>query len=285
MDRLRKFLLPKTVLAVFFAIISAAALTAVFMLKCEQSIPAYIVYAFSAYTVTVVVLKLIPAFKALKAALQQNLNYQRYRSDMEFKTSVSLHISLAVTLFYSIVKSAAGIYYRSAWLGALAFYYIVLCAMRLVLFNHIKSRKTDIITAYKRCCLCGYMLFGLTVALAALSFYTIHRGMVIEYPWFMIYAAAGYTFYNLTVTIISLIRYRKATNPVYTSSKALSLASGLVSLYFLQASMLNLFGDGGNLQIILNYATSAAIFLFVIGMAVFMIVKHSKSIKKQQNTR
>lgn len=106
-----------------------------------------------------------------------------------------------------------------------------------------------------------YISFGVTL------FYCVYK------------AAAGYAFYNLTMAVRGLIRYRKLPNPVYSASKALALAAAFVSMFFLQTSMFAAFGDGGARQRYLNMGTGGCVFLLIAAMALFMIRRGDRSIQ------
>lgn len=277
---LKKMLYPKTVFVILLVILSAIALAVVFMKGYTHSIFACAIYAVSAYSLTIVVVRLVILSKAGHDKLHSNALYHKYSTDLDFKAVVSIYLSLAVTLFYCVTKAAAGIYYRSAWFGSMAFYYIVLALVRYLLFRHVRRESTGELQTYKKYRFCGYLLFVLTIALAAMSFHAIYDDKAIIYPGFMIYAAAAYTFYNFTMAIFNLVRYRKLNNPIYSASKMLALAAALVSLFFLQTSMFAVFGDGSKWQRYMNIGTGSFVFLLITSIAVFMIITGKKAISK-----
>lgn len=268
---LKKLIYPNSIIVFLLVLISAVALTIIFVQGFEKSIFAYAVYAVSAYALTIAVVRLVFLCKAGKDRLHKNAFYHRYSTDLDFKAVVSIHLSLAITFFYCITKAVAGIYYRSAWFGSMAFYYIVLAVVRFLLLRHTRRGQNDLFQAYKVYRFCGYLLFVLTVALASMSFYTIYDNKAIQYPGFMIYAAAGFTFYNFTMAVFNLVRYQKLNNPIYSASKILVLATAFVSVFFLQTSMFSAFGDGGVWQYYMNIGTGACVFALIVGIAVFMI--------------
>lgn len=275
---LKKVICPHVSLAILLALASAIALTVVFIKGLEESIFAYGIYAVSAYSLTIVVVGLVFLWKAGKDRLLGNAFYHRYSTDLDFKAVVSIHLSLAVTLFYCVTKAAAGIYYRSAWFGSIAFYYIVLGVVRYLLLRHIRREQGNTLQAYKKYRFCGYLLLVLTVALGAVSFHAIYDNKAIEYPGFLIYAAAGFTFYNLAMAIFNLVRYRKLNNPICSASKILALATAFVSLFFLQTSMFSAFGDGEKWQYYMNMGTGAVVFVLIVCIAVFMIWTGTRAI-------
>ena len=95
-------------------------------------------------------------------------------------------------------------------------------------------------------------------------------------------AMAAYTFSAFTIAIVNIVRYRKYNSPVYSAAKAISLASACVSMLTLESTMLTTFNDGSidtfTRRIFLGIS-GAAISIFIIVMAVFMIVQSNKKLK------
>ena len=201
----------------------------------------------------------------------------RYLTDLHFKAEVSLRASFAVTLAFCAYKAALGVLLRSPWLGAAAGYYLILGMARLVLVK--KLRHKDAAQDTRLYLICGMLLLALTFALGMISFYTVMRGESIRYPGYMIYGAAFYAFYSLTMAIINVIRYKKLHNPVFMTGKVYALASALVSIFFLQASLLSAFGDGGSWQRAMNAGTGAAVFVLIAVMAIGMMMTGMKAEK------
>nr|WP_326185884.1 hypothetical protein [uncultured Oscillibacter sp.] len=276
---LRALLCPPGAVMALLVPLSAAGLAAVFVRGLEDTALAYAVYAVSAYTTMAAVAWLAWLWKKGRALLHKNAFFHRYLTDLAFKAEVSLHISFGVTLFYCVYKAAAGLYYRSAWLGSMAFYYFVLGAVRFQLLRHVRGGRGTREQALQKYRFCGYLLLVLTLALGLMSFYTIYEGRAVEYPGYIIYAAAGYAFYSLTMAVCNLARYRKLQNPVYSAAKALALAAALVSIFFLQASMFAAFGDGGAWQRQMSMATGGCVFLLIALMALFMIRRGARLLR------
>ena len=64
----------------------------------------------------------------------------RLLGDAVFRSEITLHGGLFVNLLYVALNLFSGIRYRSAWFVALAFYYVLLSAMRAVLVRYIHRR-------------------------------------------------------------------------------------------------------------------------------------------------
>ena len=96
-------------------------------------------------------------------------------------------------------------------------------------------------------------------------------------------AMAAYTFTTLATAIVNVIRYRKYNSPVYSASKAISLAAALVSMLTLESTMLTTFGDGtmtATAQKWMLGATGGAISVLIVATAIYMIAFGTKRLKK-----
>ena len=270
-ERLRRRLRPSWGLVIALSVISAACLVLIFTQGWEDTLFAYAVYPLSAYCLTALAYGANIVIPRLRQRLHENGHYHRFATDLHFKAEVSLYFSLAITFFFSVYKAVMGIVFRSAWLGAIAAYYILLAVMRFSLLRRIRAGRVD-----GSCRGCGALLLVMTAVLGAINFYSIYRGQTVEYPGFMIYAAAAFTFYQLTMAIWNLLRYRTLRIAVYTASKILALASSLVSLFFLQTAMFRVFGDGGAWQQTMNLATGGVVYLIILILAAQLLRSSAK---------
>ena len=99
-------------------------------------------------------------------------------------------------------------------------------------------------------------------------------------------AMATYTFTSFALAIKNVIKYRKYNSPVFSASKAISLAAACVSMLTLESTMLTTFDDGTfdilGRQIMLG-ASGGVISVFIVVMAICMIVQGSKRLKLLKN--
>ena len=97
----------------------------------------------------------------------------------------------------------------------------------------------------------------------------------------MINAQAAYTFYCLTMAIINLVKYRNMTRPILSAAKVISLSCALMSVFALQTAMLMQFGDENeNFSQIMNAFTGGAVCACVFAMAIWLVYKTGKEIKR-----
>ena len=94
---------------------------------------------------------------------------------------------------------------------------------------------------------------------------------------------AAYTFVTLTVAIVNIVKYRKYNSPVFSASKAISLAAALVSMLTLESTMLTAFRDGTMTALEQKWmlgATGGVISALIVATAVYMIVVGTKKLKQ-----
>ena len=281
----------------------ATALTALFgfgfviavaIFKIESPAARYAAYLASAYALIVTCTGLVyvkPAVGAVKKyvsgrPLMKKLRSTRlggkYLTDARFRAGVSLYQGFFINLLYIAMKLVSGIVYRSAWFIALAVYYILLAVMRLMLARRLNVR--DEAEELRRYRLCGIMLLFMNQALAGIVIFMVHQNRGFEYPGLLIYAMAAYSFYAVTVAIINIVKTRRHNSPVLSAVKAINLVAALVSILSLTTAMLTQFGgdDDPMFRRAMTGATGGGVCTIVIGMAIYMIWRANKNLKKLQ---
>lgn len=211
----------------------------------------------------------------------------RFVSDAKFRTEVSLYQGFAINLLYIAIKMASGIYYRSLWFISLAVYYILLAVMRFLLL-HRRSRENDLLlqkVELHRYRLCGVALLFMNVALAGIVAFMVHQNQGYNYPGMLIYAMAAYSFYAVIIAVVNVIKFRKHGSPILSAAKVINLIAAIVSILSLETAMLSHFGNEDDplfRKKMIGY-TGSGVCILVLGIAVLMIVKSSKQIKRLKN--
>ena len=98
-------------------------------------------------------------------------------------------------------------------------------------------------------------------------------------------AMAAYTFVAFAFAIVNVVKYRKYNSPAFSASKAISLASALVSMLTLESTMLTTFSDGTMTALGEKWmlgATGGAISAAIVAMAVYIIAVGTKKLKQLQ---
>jgi len=156
--------------------------------------------------------------------------------------------------------------------------------MRFFLVRHTSKHKPgekmlDELIKYRAC---GIVFLIMNLALALMIFFMVYWNRTFNHHEITTIALAAYTFTSLTLAIINTVKYRKYNSPVYSASKAISLASACVSMLTLESTMLTTFGDETmsltGRRILLGIS-GGVISVFIIAMAIYMIVQANKKIK------
>lgn len=289
----KKMLFPPVWLMVILAVVSVAALIAVFVKGLDESPIAYVVYVVAFYTLSVIGvfcgMVLPKRYKELKQKLFDHPLGNRYMTDAVFRTHVSLYMSLAVNLLYAGMNILSFILYRSMWFVVLAGYYVILSVMRFLLVRYVRGNQigTNRLGELKRARLCAVILLLLNVVLSGAVLMILYQNKGFEYHGVMIYIMAMYTFYMTIHTIVDLVKYRKYQSPVMTTAKIISLSAALVSMLSLETAMFSQFGadmspENQQLMIIL---TGAGVAVIVIGLSAFMIARTTTEMTELRSNR
>ncbi len=283
----KKLLFPPVWLMLLLTAASAAGLIAVFVNGWESAPIAYALYALSFYTLTVVtvfcVMVLPRQYRKIKTKILANPLGNRYATDKLFRANISLTLSLSVNLLYAAVNALSWYLYQSWWFVCLAVYYGIMSLMRFLLVRYVRLNAigANRCGELRRSLACSYIMLLLNFFLSGAVLMVVYQNKGFEYHGIMIYVMALFTFYNVTVAIIALIKYRRFESPVMSTAKVISLAAGLVSLLNLETAMFAEFGadmakEDQQLMIML---TGGGIAVAVIAMAVNMIARCTKELK------
>ena len=132
----------------------------------------------------------------------------------------------------------------------------------------------------KRYRACGIVLLFMNLALALIVFFMVYWNRTFDHHMITAIAMAAYTFTALATAIVNVVKYRKYQSPVYSASKAISLAAASVSMLTLESTMLTTFGNGEiNTRLMLGL-TGGVVVAFIVAMAIYMIARATKQLKK-----
>ena len=260
-----------------------------------DGLPAYLSYLASAYALIVVLTGFPGMVRSVRQGVQDHPLTRKVKSipagrrwteDAKFRAKVSLYQGLAVDLLYIALKLASGILYQSVWFVSLAIYYALLAAMRFLLLYRIRAadeaqRRNIELRRYR---LCGIVLLLMDQALAGVVLLMVHQNRGYEYPGMLIYAMAAYSFYAIAIAAVNVVKFRKHGSPVLSAAKAVDLVAAMVSMLSLETAMLARFGGEDGPQFRKRMTETAGFFVCVIvlGMAVFMIVRSTKCIRRTE---
>ena len=275
---------PIAVLAVLTPL-SAACLAYALMYEETASPIAIAAYMLAFYTLTLWCVRVPAICRIFKTISGQNRHLRRWKNDLRLRVTLSLYGSLAWNAAYALLQLGLGVQHRSFWFCSLAVYYATLACMRFFLVRHTGRHgpRANMGAQLKKYRGCGILLLAVNVTLSVMIFFMVYWNRTFVHREITAIALAAYTFGSLAMAIVNVIKYRRYHSPVYSASKAISLAAACVSMLTLESTMLTTFGgestDALTRRIMLA-ATGAAVSALIIAMAVSMIVRSTKAIKQ-----
>ena len=249
-----------------------------------ESTVAIISYIIAAYTLTVWCFRAPRLVRGFKNFRNENKYARRWREDARLRVKLSLYASLSWNTLYGIFQLCLGFYHHTFWFCSLGAYYIFLAVMRFFLAHHTaryspRERMRSELNRYRAC---GIVLLFMNLALALIVFFMVYWNRTFDHHMITAIAMAAYTFTALATAIVNVVKYRKYQSPVYSASKAISLAAACVSMLTLESTMLTTFGDGEiNARLMLGL-TGGAVVALIVTMAVCMIMRANKQLKKMK---
>ena len=277
MERINKWLFLPGYLVLLLGGVSGCALVWIFLNGWESRWFAYPVYVLAFYAL---VTACIWGYPRLIAWAKKPPLERRIRFPLEQKQDLdrSLMLSFGVNVCYSLFHLAAGRYVRSNWMVCNGGYYLVNALILGVLAGY-ERRIAGIDDDYRRMRtgwrvyeLCGGLLLALNLWMSVMVFEMIWNGHGEHYPGVMVFAAAAYTFYKLTIAIIRVVRCRKNRSPILGVARNLDLIEAMMSLFALQTGLFAAFGQDFEHQTLMNCLTGGVLCLLVVLGALGMML-------------
>ncbi len=250
-----------------------------------QSAVAILSYVFATYTLTVWCVSVPDLIRLVKQVKDKNKYLKIWKDDVRLRINVSLYGSFIWNAIYAVFQLCLGLYHASFWYCSMAAYYIFLAVMRFYLSRHTTKHQAgekmrEELIRYRNC---GIVFLVMNLALVLMIFFMVYWNRTFHHHKITAIAMAAYTFTTFTFAIINILKYRKYESPVFSASKAISLAAACVSLLTLAATMLTTFGNADELLFrrIMLGSLGGVISAFIIVMSVYMIVRSCKMLKSK----
>ena len=245
---------------------------------------AIVSYVLAAYTLTVWCFRIPYLIRFFKTFRNENKYARIWLGDTRLRVNVSLYGSFFWNMAYALFQLWLGFYHHTFWFYSLGAYYICLALMRFFLIRHTRKygpgEKPQ--TELQKYRACGWVFLAMNLALTLIIFFMVYWNRTFQHHEITTIAMAAYTFTSLTTAIVNVVKYRKYRSPVFSASKAISLAAALVSMLTLESTMLTTFGDGTMTAIQRKWmlgATGGAISALILVMAICMIAVSTKKLK------
>ena len=286
----KALLFPHVIVLILLVPVATALLVCSMTLLGTESVLSYISYVLAAYTLTAWCVKIPDVIRFFKAFKSENKYAKRWWGDARLRVNVLLYSSLVWNVLYGALQLWLGVYHHTFWFGSFGVYYICLGIMRFLLARHTSQyapgeRMHSELIKYRAC---GIVFLVMNLALALIVFFMIYWNRSLPHHMITAIAMAAYTFTAFTVAIVNVVKYKKYSSPVFSASKAISLAAALVSMLTLESTMLTAFGnetmDAVTQKIMLG-VTGGVILICIIIMAIHMIARASRQLKELEDIK
>ena len=248
-----------------------------------ETIPAYISYVLAAYTLTIWCVRIPKFIKFGKTIKDENKYVQIWQKDVRLRVNISLYGSFVWNAAYASLQLGLGLWHGPSWFYSMAGPYLPLAIMRFFLVRHTRryqpgEKMHSELIKYR---LCGWVFLMMNLALSVIIFFMIYWNRTFNHHEITTIALAAYTFVTFTVAVINVVKYHKYNSPVFSASKAISLAAASVSMLTLTSTMLTTFGeaDGIAFRRLMLGMLGGAVAVFITAMAIYMIVQSTKKLK------
>ncbi len=249
-----------------------------------ETIPAYISYGLSAYTLAVWCVRIPKLVTAAKKFKKENRYVKRWFEDVRMRTNFMLYASLLWNAAYALFQFGLGFFHSTFWFYSLGGYYICLALMRVFLASHTRKYMPGekMLNELKKYRTCGIVFLVMNLALTMIIFFMVYWNRTFIHHEITTITMAAYTFTTFSFAIVGIVRYKRYNSPVYSAAKAISLAAASVSMLTLSSTMLTTFNDGTldlTSRRIMLACIGVAVSAFVITMAMYMIIQSTRKIK------
>ena len=268
-------------IVLLLSIVCAAGLIWVFVHNRMEWIPAYFLYALSAYSLAVLCVKLPGAVRAGRHWLSRHPKLTAFWKNKELRFQLELYREQIINFAYGSFKIASGVILGSAWIGCDGIYNMTQSLIQLFQILRRRYAKT-LEQQWKSYRFCGVLILLMHLTLIGIVFQMINWNRAEEQGQIQVIATAVFAFYKITNSFLDIAKDRKHRHPVDSSIRMLNLAQAFFAIFSLQASMFHTFGTGEDWEHLMNILTGCGVCLLIVSIGIYMIRRGNREIKKLQ---
>lgn len=257
----------------------------------SKEIISYVLYAISAISLTYSVYTIVIFAPKWKKSVVEKMNKHEFTRQLlenyGYRTIILSTGALLFGLTYAAFLIILCVANRSVWYGVLAGFYILISISRIfVVFSRKNAKnvenKVEIDISYAKAHRnCGILLIISTTALNIAVLQMIFLQRTFSYVGNIIYLAAAYAFYKITIAIINLFKKRSRQDLNFEAVRNINFADAAVSILALQTALLSAFGDAdAKTSIIFNSITGGVVCILTLILGIAMVITATKALKK-----
>jgi len=245
----------------------------------------YVSYMYSSYGLVVLGFASVKGISEVARRLRNSAFHKwlqslpvigRLMCDTEHRIRVSLYLGGIFTWIYAFLKITTGIVFNSLWLLMFGCYYVLIGFLKIYIIDGERrySDNSLIIDEYRRYLKCGIVLLVIDSSLVPIIDRASALEGVIEYPGYLIYGMAAYSFYAVIVCIVNAIKFKGYYRPMFSAARICSLTGAMVSMLSLEIAMTARFGETDTaFRKYMTAVTGGLIIILVMVMALMMLLR------------
>ncbi len=213
--------------------------------------------------------------------------FSKLRKDYVVSTIASSVLSFCTTSLFALYNGFLGIYLLSVWHGSICVFYLLLVLIRGTIL--LAERKAKLSRAanksekeqirYKAFTISGTFLLLLSLALICPITLMVRLEKPVGLSLIPAIATAAYTTYKITMALVHVRRQKrkKHRNILVAELRTINLIDALVSILTLQNTLIMIkSGDGADNMLVLSAISSAAIYILIVIITVYLLVVGKK---------
>lgn len=243
------------------------------------SMIAYVVSACSFIYMVMLTVSAIRRFRRKVLSVADRYSFTRkLHSNYEFRTLVFGAITFLCNIGYAVFLFVMACMTESLFYGALVVYYVLLSTSRggLLIDARKSERKykddpwllqKEKVGMYRYC---GWMIVGLSLALAFSVVEMVTKGEGFHVPQGTIYAFAAFTLYRVAMTVVNFIKSTRYDDLTVRAVRQINMATALVAMLTLQTAIFAAFPLDIN-PTLWNGITGTVVCVSVITLGSYML--------------
>lgn len=194
-------------------------------------------------------------------------------------------VSFGVTALFALYHGYLGLSLTSVWHGGICIFYLLLTAIRGIIFlteklNRTRGEKERAVSRRRTFFISSALLLALDLALILPIAMMVVMERPVDIGLIPAIAMATYTTYKVTIASVRVRRQRRSPDGdiLISELRTVNFIDALVSVLTLQNTLIMVNQDqaGEDDMFILSAVSSAAIYAVIVFVTVYMMVKGSK---------
>lgn len=266
-------------LTLLLCVVGGGGVIWVFVSGNEEHPVAFGIYALAAYALTVAVIGIPRLIRWIREDVLTNRFVRPLVEDEQKRFLLDLFREQIMNFGYGVFKTVSGLWMGIPWVWADGLYNLVQGILQMAQIT-LHRKHLPVRQQWKSYRIAGWVILVVHLTVTGLVFMMIHQGQAEEYPGFMIFATAAFTFYKLITAMIDVAKDRKHASPVDSSVYLLDLTQAMFSIFSLQVAMLHVFDDGSIDAKLMNSMTGGVVCLLIMLTGLYMIRRAGRELKK-----